>query len=273
MHLAYFTRTKTPRGKVGGRIYLHPGLQDNANKIILISRFMRAKRGNYSNDQASAFISALMSVIWSISKIQTSYMLHYSYFGFHISLIISKIYQRKLLWTIQIQTCIRWECGNKTQQRRIFICRCFWEEENLHWEMWSGLQNTDFVFFFPSEPALRHRRKCSLISEVTLLINVSMKKNWQMHFRESVIWVWGAAEQSVDTNFIHATPGFPMLLRNAHSFAVGLCKCSEQNTRGLHCLTELLRIKHRFSWSVGIRSGDEREWQMRAKEGPEWTGE
>lgn len=177
----------------------------------------------------------------------------------------------------------------------MFVCRCFWEEGPHVVLCWSRNSSrgsphlwlppktsiggcdqdseTPILSFVPSEPALRHHRKCSLTSEVTLFINVSMKKTCQMHFRESVIWAWGAAKQSVDTNFIHAAPGFPMLLRNAHSFAVGLCKCSEENTRGLHCLTELLRIKHQRSWSVEISSGDEREWQMRAKEGPQWTGE
>lgn len=36
----------------------------------------------------------------------------------------------------------------------------------------------------------------------------------------------------VDADFIHAAPGFPMLLRNAHSFAVRLCKCGERHTGG-----------------------------------------
>lgn len=57
----------------------------------------------------------------------------------------------------------------------------------------------------------------------------------------------------MDTDFIHAAPGFPMLLRNAHSFAVGLCKCSEHNTLGLYCLTELLCIKHQCFWSKEVR--------------------
>lgn len=46
-----------------------------------------------------------------------------------------------------------------------------------------------------------------------------------------MFWVSDTGKQSVDTDFIHA--GFPMLLRNAHSFAVRLCKVSEHNTGGL----------------------------------------
>lgn len=67
---------------------------------------------------------------------------------------------------------------------------------------------------------------------------------------------WVTDTKSVDTDFIHAAPGFPMLLRNAHSFAVRLCKCSEHNTQGLYCLTELLYIKHQCFRSVEIRRGD-----------------
>lgn len=59
----------------------------------------------------------------------------------------------------------------------------------------------------------------------------------------------------MDTDFMHAAHGFPMLLRNAHSFAVRLCKCSEHNTGGLLCLTGPLCIKHQCCSSAEIMRG------------------
>lgn len=63
---------------------------------------------------------------------------------------------------------------------------------------------------------------------------------WKCYYREKRKCISGSQcfgyqtqRSSVDTDLIHTASGFPMLLRNAHSFAVGLCKCSEHNTRGL----------------------------------------
>lgn len=67
----------------------HP-YKDNAEKKSSLFVDSRVQNGAIiAINQASSFISALILVIWSTSKIQTSYTLHTSYFGFHISLIIS----------------------------------------------------------------------------------------------------------------------------------------------------------------------------------------
>lgn len=132
---------------------------------------------------------------------------------------------------------------------QVEACICDFREQ--------GLQNNGFFFFLLSQlwdiarTAVLHHIlpfcKCYFAEKLTNVIQGS---------KQELFWLSDTGKQRVDTDFIHAAPGFPMLLRNAHSFAVGLCKCSEHNTRGLYGLTELLRIKPQCFWSVEIRRGD-----------------
>lgn len=121
-------------------------------------------------------------------------------------------------------------------QAEVSICDF---HKNSRSRTYPGLQNTN-GFFFSFESALRRHKNYSFASYVTFLKMLFWRKIEKCNSKMQTGNVLGIRHKEAEC----AAPGFTMLLRNAHSFAVGLCKCSEHNTWGLYCLTELLCIKH-----------------------------